>query len=139
MVEYTKPITVLFFAKISLISWHKKTFQVFKTWKVFLCHEIRLIFAKNKTVMGLVYSTIKLSNPIQQELQPIEVACLADTGSTYLCIPSHIAMQLNLKTLETREATLADGSSHQVPYVGPVKINFENRNCFVGALVLYEV
>ncbi len=86
--------------------------------------------------MGLVYSTIKLSNPIQQELQPIEVACLADTGSTYLCIPSHIAMQLNLKTLETREATLADGSSHQVPYVGPVKINFENRNCFVGALVL---
>jgi clan AA aspartic protease len=86
--------------------------------------------------MGLVYSTIRLSNPIHQELQPIEVSCLADTGSTYLCIPPHIAMQLNLKTLETREATLADGSSHQVPYVGPVKINFENRNCFVGALVL---
>ncbi len=86
--------------------------------------------------MGLVFSNIELSNPVQPELKRLQVKCLVDTGSTYLCIPSHIAAQLNLKPLETREATLANGTSESVPYVGPIRITFENRNCFVGALVL---
>lgn len=86
--------------------------------------------------MGLVYSNITLSNPVDPKLSKIEVKCLVDTGSSYLCIPQHISTQLNLKTLETREATLADGSSHSVPYAGPVRINFENRTCFVGAIIL---
>ena len=38
--------------------------------------------------------------------------------------------------METREATTADGSSHTVPYAGPVMVNFENRNCFVGELII---
>ena len=86
--------------------------------------------------MGLVYSDIKLSNPVKPELQPLNIKCLADSGSTYLVIPQHIATQLQLTELETREATTADGSSHTVPYAGPVKVNFENRNCFVGALIM---
>ena len=86
--------------------------------------------------MGLVYSEISLSNPVLPDLKPLQVKCLVDAGSTYLCIPSHIAAQLNLKSLETREATLANGDSETVPYVGPVRITFEGRNCFVGALVL---
>ena len=86
--------------------------------------------------MGLVYSNIALSNPVKPDMQPLQVKCLVDTGSTYLCIPSHIATQLGLNALETREATLANGQSESVPYVGPIRITFENRNCFVGALVL---
>lgn len=86
--------------------------------------------------MGLVYANITLSNPARQDFKKLEVRCLVDTGSTYLCIPSHIASQLGLSPLETREATLADGSSHSVPYAGPVQISFENRNCFVGAVVM---
>ena len=86
--------------------------------------------------MGLVYSTITPSNPVLPDIKPIEVKCLADTGSTFLCIPSHIAVQLQLKSLETREAILANGQSESLPYVGPIKLTFENRNCFVGALVL---
>ena len=86
--------------------------------------------------MGLVYSNIILSNPVKPELKSIGVRCLADTGSTNLVIPQHIATQLQLRVLETREATTADGSSHTVPYAGPVQINFENRNCFVGALIM---
>lgn len=86
--------------------------------------------------MGLIYSTIKLTNPVKPSLKAIETKCLADTGSTYLVIPQHIATQLQLAVLETREATTADGSSHSVPYAGPVQINFENRNCFVGALIM---
>ncbi|MFN8308896.1 MAG: clan AA aspartic protease [Chitinophagales bacterium] len=86
--------------------------------------------------MGLVYSEIDLSNPSKPELEPVAVKCLAVTGSTYLVIPQHIATQLQLKTIETREATTADGSSHTVPYAGPVQVRFQNRNCFVGTLVM---
>ena len=86
--------------------------------------------------MGLVYANIIVSNPVKPELHPIDTACLVDTGSTYLVLPQHIATQLQLTVLETREATTADGSSHVVPYAGPVRITFENRNCFVGALIM---
>jgi clan AA aspartic protease len=86
--------------------------------------------------MELVYSNIELSNPVKPDMQSIQVKCLVDTCSPYLCIPSHIATQLGLKELETREATLANGQSESVPYVGPIRITFENRICFVGALVL---
>jgi clan AA aspartic protease len=86
--------------------------------------------------MGLVYSNIELSNPVKPELKSIEVRCLVDTGSTYLCIPQHLATQLQIKEIETREATLSDGSSKTVPYAGPIKIKFETRSCFVGTLIL---
>lgn len=86
--------------------------------------------------MGLVYSQINLSNPVKPELKPIAIKCLADSGLTFLMTPQHIATQLQLNVLETREATTADGSSHIVPFAGPVQINFENRNCFVGALIM---
>jgi hypothetical protein len=43
---------------------------------------------------------------------------------------------LELVELDRRPVTIADGTSHQVPYVGPVRIDFENRFCFVGALVI---
>jgi len=52
-----------------------------------------------------------------------------------LCLPDHIATQLNLETQEDREATTADGKTHLVPYAGPVEICFENRHCYVGALI----
>ncbi|MEO8149246.1 MAG: clan AA aspartic protease [Bacteroidia bacterium] len=86
--------------------------------------------------MGIVYSNITLSNPVEVNLKPIDVRCLVDTGSTFLCIPEHVALQLQLKELEKREVTTADGRRSSVPYVGPVRITFENRNCFVGALVV---
>jgi clan AA aspartic protease len=88
--------------------------------------------------MGMIYSKIKLSNPINNGLSVIEANALVDTGSNFLCIPAHIAIQLDLKTLEKREVTIADGSHRTCDYVGPIKVSFENRQCFVGALVLGE-
>ncbi len=61
---------------------------------------------------------------------------LVDTGALMLCIPEHIALQLNLKSESMREVTVADGRSMNVPYVGPVKVGFGKRFCYVGALVL---
>lgn len=56
-----------------------------------------------------------------------------------MLIPQHIALQLKLEPsphMPQREVTLADGSARLVPYVGPLQIQFENRTCFTGALVM---
>ena len=86
--------------------------------------------------MGLTYSKIKLSNPRNASLLPVEINALVDTGALMLCIPQSVAFQLELEELDKRPVTIADGSSHVVPYVGPIRIDFENRFCFVGALVI---
>ena len=86
--------------------------------------------------MGLVYADIELINPKEQILRPMKINALVDTGAITLCIPEHIVLQLKLEALEQREVTTADGQKRLVPYVGPVQIRFENRNCFTGALVL---
>ena len=86
--------------------------------------------------MGLVYADIELINPKEQTLKPMKINALVDTGAITLCIPEHIVLQLKLEALEQREVTTADGKKRLVPYVGPVQIRFENRNCFTGALVL---
>jgi len=53
-----------------------------------------------------------------------------------ICIPEHVAVQLQLPETEKREVTTADERSYVVPYVGPIQIRFENRTCFTGALVI---
>jgi clan AA aspartic protease len=77
--------------------------------------------------MGLVFSEIKLSNPSQAQLHPIIVEALVDSGTVHLCIPPHVQIQLQLETVDQKEVTLADGSQRLIPYVGPIKIQFENR------------
>ena len=32
--------------------------------------------------------------------------------------------------------TLADGSKQLIPYAGPIKVKFQNRSAFVGAMIL---
>ena len=86
--------------------------------------------------MGHVFADIELSNPRLPDLKTVRVRALADTGALMLCIPEHVALQLELETEAEREVSVADGRKRKVPYVGPIKVAFENRACFVGALVL---
>lgn len=88
------------------------------------------------TAMGIAHATLRLSNPVRPDLEPLQVRALADTGAMYLCVPRHVAIQLALVAHEQREVTLADGSRRSVDYVGPVEVRFGNRRCFVGAMVL---
>ncbi len=85
--------------------------------------------------MGLVYAEIEIGNPRESNLETITVKSLVDMGALMLCIPEHIQIQLNLEEAEKREVTTADGKKHLVSYVGPVQVKFQNRSCFVGALV----
>jgi len=57
----------------------------------------------------------------------VKVKALVDTGALHLCIPKHIALQLELRELEKRQVTLADGHKMWVSYVGPVQIAFGRR------------
>ena len=86
--------------------------------------------------MGIFKSEIVLRNPVEPALKSLKVAALVDTGALHLCLPEHIALQLQLKELEKREVTLANGRKQLASYVGPLEVAFENRHCFVGAMVL---
>jgi len=86
--------------------------------------------------MGIIKSKIKLSNPKFSNLEPIEVECLVDTGALHLCITETQCIQLKLEEFEKRPVTLADGSIHKLPYVGPIKIDWNGRVSFSGAMVL---
>lgn len=88
--------------------------------------------------MGLIYAKLNLSNPSLEDLLPMDVEALVDSGSMFLCIPRHVALQLKLRELHTREVTVANNTKQLCPYVGPVFIKFQNRECMAGALVLGE-
>ncbi len=84
---------------------------------------------------GSVSAEVQLGNPRREDLAPIKVKAVADTGATTLRIPERIADQLALEGETMREVSV-DGRRARVPYVGPVTVSFGNRLCHVGALVL---
>ena len=86
--------------------------------------------------MGIIYAPIELGNPRKPDLSPVAVSALVDTGAVHLCIPEHVALQLDLQELEKREVTFADGRKQLVPYSGPIEVRFGKRHCFTGALIL---
>lgn len=86
--------------------------------------------------MGTVRTLLKIANPVKPELAALEIESLVDTGAMHLCIPEHVAIQLDLSEREKREVTLADGSKRLMSYVGPVEVRFGNRRCFTGAMVM---
>src|SRR6266566_4468219 len=83
-----------------------------------------------------IHAAIELRNPKTSKLKPLQVRSLADTGALHLCIPAHVALQLNLEELQKREVVTADGKKMLCPYVGPVEVSFGGRSCFTGAIVL---
>lgn len=86
--------------------------------------------------MGIIYADLRLGNQARPDLEEINASALVDTGALHLCIPEHIAMQLQLSPLKQREVQTADGKSHLIDYVGLIKISLLGRECFTGALVM---
>ena len=85
--------------------------------------------------MGITCADIRLANDARDDLEELDVSAVVDTGALHLCIPRHVAMQPQLKTGKRREVQTADGKSHLVDYVSPVRISMLNRECVTGALV----
>ena len=86
--------------------------------------------------MDMVYVDLRLANDARDDLEELDASALVDTGSMHLCIPEHMALQLQLEDLDTREFVLADGKRTQIRYVSPVRIEILGRTCVTGALVL---
>ena len=67
--------------------------------------------------MGITYADLRLGNDARDDLEEIDANAVVDTGALHLCIPEHLAMQLQLKAHSQREVQTADGKSHLVDYV----------------------
>jgi clan AA aspartic protease len=85
--------------------------------------------------MGLVFTSVEVANARRDDLSPMELRVLVDSGALHLCLPREVVLQLDLAVLDQRTITYADGRSEVVDYVGPIRLRFENRQCLVGALV----
>ncbi len=83
--------------------------------------------------MGRIYADIRLGNPANPKPDELEISALVDTGAVHLCIPEHVALQLQLRELEQREVVTADGRRQLCAYVGPVSVEFHGRHCYTGA------
>lgn len=86
--------------------------------------------------MGVTYADLRLANDARPDLEEVDARALIDTGAMHLCVPEHVALQLQLKDTGVREVILADGQVRQVRYVSPVRIEMLGRSCVTGALVL---
>ena len=88
--------------------------------------------------MGLIRTPLTLTNPRRPDLDAVEVDALVDSGALHLCIPEHVAIQLELEEFDRREVTVADGSRQNRSYIGPLAIACGKRRCLGGAMVLGE-
>ena len=86
--------------------------------------------------MGLIHADLKLGNVRRDDLAPINVRAMADTGAFLTCVPESVAVQLDLEESEKRSITVADGSTRMVSFVGPLRIWFKNRQTICGALLM---
>jgi clan AA aspartic protease len=86
--------------------------------------------------VGLIYTPERLGNARRPEIQPIEVQALVDTGAVHICIPEHVALQLELDEFDRRELSCADGSTKLASYVGPLTVAVANRKGLAGAMVV---
>lgn len=86
--------------------------------------------------MGAARALIRLENPKRQDVKPIEIQALADSGALFLCIPETVQRSLSLEATSEKDVITADGKRSRCPYVGPIRVRFENRECYVGAVVI---
>ena len=59
-----------------------------------------------------------------------------DSGALHLCLPEPVANRLRLDELHSRRVGLADGTSREVPYRGPLIVEVLGRECFAGAIIM---
>ncbi len=97
--------------------------------------------------MGKIFADIIISNADDKalirrgkigrnELRSMNLNILVDTGAYNLAINERIANQLGLARLGFQTFQLADGSETTLEIVGPVDIQFENRETTCRAVML---
>jgi clan AA aspartic protease len=86
--------------------------------------------------MGIVHAEIELRNLLRDDLEPVRLDALVDSGAINLCIPDIVRRELGLDIKRTRVAQMADGSLVEVGIVEPVTVTFKNRVTTTTAMVI---
>ncbi|MBL7991291.1 MAG: clan AA aspartic protease [Candidatus Kapabacteria bacterium] len=97
--------------------------------------------------MGLVYADIELISGdddtlsrrgfiSESDVKKISISALVDSGAYMLAINETIRTQLDLQTVDTQTAELADGSQISLDIVAPIIVKFANRATTCRAMVL---
>lgn len=97
--------------------------------------------------MGTIKADIELVNPAdlvlldagvlrEDAVRRMNVTALVGTGAYMLCINDVIQSQLGLRHMSYENIESANGTVANVEVVGPVIINFKNRNTACRAIVL---
>ncbi len=86
--------------------------------------------------MGYVYADLTLKNAKGNGHRPLQTKALVDSATWDMCIPETVCEQLGLEEVARRRVILANGQTISVPYVGPLFVEFGDRQAFVGALVM---
>ena len=93
---------------------------------------LRTAVAEDIKIMGIIYADLRLANQARPDLEEINASAVVDTEALHLCIPEHVAVQLQLNSLKRREVQTADGKSHLVDYVAPIRISMLGREVTNG-------
>ncbi|HUM46869.1 MAG TPA: hypothetical protein PLD84_08075 [Chitinophagales bacterium] len=97
--------------------------------------------------MGIIKAQIELVNPDdlvrvddkrirEDEVRRMNITALVDTDAYMHCINQTIRQQMGFRHAGYQSAELADGSITNLEVVGPVIVNFKNRNTMCRALVI---
>ena len=97
--------------------------------------------------MGTVYTDITLSNVEDlglarkgylkaEEVREVTINAVVDTGAETLCITEEIFMKLGLGIERQKIAKVADGRFTDCSISTPIRIQWEDRDSVVRALVL---
>lgn len=97
--------------------------------------------------MGLIFAEIEIINSEdmaaanrghikESEIRRIHIKAMVDNGAYMLAINEEIKLQLGLREVDKKLASLADGTTIHLAVVGPVEIRFANRKTNVMAMVL---
>jgi clan AA aspartic protease len=98
------------------------------------------------TVVGAVYTQVKLTNAIDEALvsrgllaprllRTLETQALVDTGSVYLVLPEIVVQELGLRIIGQQLARYADGREDRVGVTEAILITWEGRQTTEDALV----
>ncbi len=84
--------------------------------------------------MGVIYTTIKLRNPMTAEA-PIEVEAKVDNGATLLVLPGQVARDFNLPVIRKQNVKYANETVEERDIVGVVEVEVCGRKGWFEAIV----
>ena len=79
---------------------------------------------------------LHVGNALRDEVRPVKVLAVADSGAILTCIPEAVARHLEVETVEMRPVVQRGGSTALIPYAGPLRVKFKSCEAFCGALVM---